>query len=239
MSNELTQEQIDFLNEGTKGTWTYNSSTDLVDVEGDFDHRKRVWYNTQKNFFGIKFGKVSGDFLCSQVNLPTLEGSPHEVGGDFKCKHLEPNKYIGHLNKIPYLTSLEGAPKKVGGSFNCEGHAITSLKGSPQKINGDFNCSDNCLTSLEGAPKEVSGNFDCNYNELTSLKGAPKNVGGTFDCSWNKLTSLECAPQKVGGYFYWRHGNRFSLEEIKKFFNSRSSLLEIKIFLEKTHKYQE
>ena len=33
----LTPEQEEFLNKCTKGSWTYDPATGLVDVDGDFD----------------------------------------------------------------------------------------------------------------------------------------------------------------------------------------------------------
>ena len=96
----LTQEQEEFLNEFTKGRWSYDPKTGLVDVAGDFDCRsKRL-----KTLSGVKFGKVSGNFDCSWNELTSLEGSPQKVGGSFDCSH----------NR---LTSLERAPQEVGGEF--------------------------------------------------------------------------------------------------------------------------
>jgi len=36
--------------------------------------------------FIIKFGKVKGDFNCSDNNLTSLEGAPKYVGWDFYCR---------------------------------------------------------------------------------------------------------------------------------------------------------
>ena len=119
----LTQEQEEFLNECTRGTWTYNSSTGLVDVVGSFDCRSELL----KTLSGVKFGKVSGDFYYEGNQLTTLKGAPQEVGGDFDCQR-------------NILTSLEGAPQEVGGYFYCSGNKLTSLEGAPEKIGGDFSC---------------------------------------------------------------------------------------------------
>ena len=54
----------------------------------------------------ITFGKVGGNFDCSDNEFKFLVGCPSEVGGDFKCKY----------NR---LTSLKGCPRKVGGIFDC------------------------------------------------------------------------------------------------------------------------
>ena len=141
-----------------------------------------------KDFKGVKFGKVSGDFDCRYNKLTSLEGAPREVRGSFRC--IDNN-----------LTSLEGAPQKVKGWFDCSDNKLTSLEGAPREVRGNFDCSNNKLTSLEGAPREVGWSFDCRNNKLTSLVGAPQKVGGSFDCRNNKLTSLEGAPQEVGTWF--------------------------------------
>ncbi len=166
----LTQEQEEFLNKCTEGSWNYNAATGLVDVEGDFD----CSLCGIPNFKDVKFGKVSGEFDCSSNKLTSLEGAPQEVGGGFDCNYT-------------YLTSLKGAPQKVGGNFFCSYNKLTSLEGAPQEVGGDFVCLENKLTSLEGAPQEVGGNFDCSRNNLTSLEGAPQEVGGGFYCGFFKL----------------------------------------------------
>ena len=199
---KLTKAQTGFLNRYVNGTWNLNSEG-FVDVDGDFDcYEKRI-----KDFMGIKFGKISGNFCCSENKLTSLEGAPQEVGKYFDC----------HRNK---LTSLVGAPQKVGGGFDCGDNQLTSLEGAPKISGDDFYCYNNKLTSLEGAPQKVGGNFSCSYNQLTSLVGAPQEVRGGFDCSNNKLTSLVGAPQKVGRKFYCKDksfGKTFELiyEKIK------------------------
>jgi hypothetical protein len=90
--------------------WTLNSKGS-VDVDG--------WVNLDNKSLTrlpLRFGEISGDFMCSRNYLITLEGSPQEVGGDFSCSHNQ-------------LTSLEGAPKEVGESFHCFSNQLTSLEG--------------------------------------------------------------------------------------------------------------
>ena len=119
----LTQEQEEFLNECTRGTWTYNSSTGLVDVVGSFDCR----YQGLRDFKGVRFGEVGGYFSCPYNQLTSLKGAPQKVEGDFVCRN----------NR---LTTLEGAPQEVGGNFNCYGNSLTSLKGAPQEVGVSFYC---------------------------------------------------------------------------------------------------
>ncbi len=159
----LVQDQQDFLTKHTKGSWSINSSTGLVDVRGDFNCAREGL----KDFLGIRFGAVSGNFYCDSNELTSLEGAPQTVGGDFSC-----------YNNA--LTSLEGAPRTVGGNFYCHNNKLTSLEGAPQTVGGGFYCSQNELTSLEGAPRTVGEEFYCDHNALTSLEGAPRTVGEKF-----------------------------------------------------------
>lgn len=109
-----------FLNKYVKGKWILNTSTGQVDVDGDVDfHLKKIEY------IPVRFGVVSGNFICYHNKLNSLDGSPHKVGGDFFC----------YGNQ---LTSLEKAPRIVDGEFYCEGIKFTSLEGAPKKIGGEF-----------------------------------------------------------------------------------------------------
>ena len=172
--------------------------------------------------FIVDFGKITGDFDCSDLGLTSLKGAPQEVGGYFDCSYNQLTSLEGAPQEVGgdfscyynYLTSLEGAPQTIGGGFSCSNNKLTSLKGAPQEIGWDFYCSDNQLTSLEGAPQIVDGNFACFRNKLTSLEGAPQEVGGNFNCHSNQLTSLKGAPREVGGYFDCRWNKLTSLEGI-------------------------
>ena len=168
---ELTPEQVQWLDDCTKGTWTLNPQTGLVDVKGDFDcHEQGL-----TDFKGVKFGEVGSSFYCSSNALTSLMGAPLKVGYYFYCNRND-------------LTSLVGAPLKVGSDFACNNNALTSLEGAPQRMGGSFYCKNNQLTSLVGAPREVGGSFACNNNALTSLEGAPREVSGSFDCDINPVS---------------------------------------------------
>ena len=184
-SGTLTQEQEDFLNRYTQGTWSVNPATGLVDVKGSF----KCLNVRLQSLVGIKFGTVTEGFRCDYNQLTDLVGAPKTVGESFWCS-----------NNL--LTSLEGAPQTVAGSFDCEHNQLISLAGAPQTVARDFNCNYNPLTSLTGAPKTVGENFYCNFNQLTSLVGAPQTVGGNFYCIFNPLTGLVGAPQTVKGAFF-------------------------------------
>ena len=187
-----------------KSMFTLNPQTNRYDYDGDLDSGiLKNFVSEDNNGFTIDFGKITGDFSCSELGLTSLKGAPTEVSGSFWCS----------WNR---LTSLEGAPQTVGGDFNCQGNQLTSLEGVPIKIGESFNCSDNKLTSLEEAPQEVGWGFNCMDNQLTSLKGAPQKVGGSFSCSDNQLTSLEGAPQEVGRDFWCSDNQLISLKGAPK-----------------------
>jgi len=74
----------------------------------------------------LKFGRVTGDFLCQYNLLTSLEGCSIEIGGSFNCSDNQ-------------LTSLEGCPTEIGGDFWCHTNQLTSLKGAPEYIEGQVN----------------------------------------------------------------------------------------------------
>ena len=211
-SQELTQEQRDWLDRWISGTWKVNPQTGLVDVRGSFECSSLLRGLT--DFKGVRFGSVSGHFNCSKNSLTSLEGAPQSVGGSFDCS-------------INELKSLEGAPQSVGGSFDCSSNKLKSLEGLPDGFSAgtDFDCSNNELKSLKGLPDvfKVNGYFDCSRNELTSLEGAPQSVGGAFYCSINELKSLEGAPQSVGGGFYCSSNKLESLKGLPDGFSADRS----------------
>jgi hypothetical protein len=116
---ELTEKQTGWLDECTNGKWTLNPQTGLVDIRGDFNFYSQLL----RNFKGVRFGVVTGDFKFAWNILTSLEGAPQEVGGDFVCA----------FNNI---ASLEGAPQKVGGNFSSRSNRLNSLKGAPQEVGG-------------------------------------------------------------------------------------------------------
>jgi len=93
--------------------------------------------------FIIKFGKVGGDFVCSECELTTLEGAPEYVGRYFGCSYNE-------------LTSLKGAPERVGGDFDCSHNDLTSLEGAPKYVGGNFVCFDNPVKFTKEDVSKVS-----------------------------------------------------------------------------------
>ena len=145
----LTEEQTEWLNKCTTGTWKLNSQTGLVDVDEGFS----CYEQGLSDFKGVRFGVVERGFRCYNNRLTSLVGAPREVKGIFRC---EDNQ----------LTSLEGAPEKVGGCFDCDNNLLTSLVGAPREVGGSFSCVDNRLTSLVGAPEKVGLGFYCRGNPV-------------------------------------------------------------------------
>ena len=157
----LTWEQSNFLDEGTRGRWEFDEQEGKVNIIGDF-FVSGTYY---KDFFGIRFGKVTGNFEFSDSELISLNGAPEVVMGNFIC---EGNR----------LTSLEGGPISVKGKYSCAQNKLASLKGCPEIIEGDFSIYNNQIKNFEGGPKEVGGFFDASDNLLNTLEGAPLRLGG-------------------------------------------------------------
>jgi len=120
-TQELTQEQKDWLDKCTKGTYSFNPKTGLVDVDESFNCSRQGL----SDFKGVRFGYVRGSFICFSNRLTSLEGAPRRVKEYFNCGNNQ-------------LTSLDGAPQSVGGSFDCSNNFLISLEGAPQKVGGEF-----------------------------------------------------------------------------------------------------
>ena len=186
LNGVITKESLLKKRESLLKELIYNPQTNRYDYDGSLNkYILSTFVSEDKDGFTINFGKITGYFACSDLDLISLKGAPTEVGGGFSCSNNQ-------------LTSLKVAPQKVRGSFICSSNQLTSLKGVPQIINGDFYCYDNQLTSLEGAPQKVGGDFWCFNNQLTSLEGAPLIVDGDFYCQENQLTSLDGIGKVIG-----------------------------------------
>ena len=122
----LTEDQIDWLNRCTKGSWSVNPTTGLVDVNYNFHCNQQ----NLKDFKGVRFGHIAIDFDCRDNQLTSLKGAPQTVGRHFYCSYND-------------LTDLKEAPQTVGGGFYCGENLLTSLEGAPQIVKGDFYCRNN------------------------------------------------------------------------------------------------
>jgi hypothetical protein len=149
-----------FLYRYTRGTWSVNRQTGLVDVEGTFDCSGKGL----KSLSGISFGHVIGNFYCYNNQLTSLSGAPQTVDGHFYCGGNQ-------------LTTLVGAPQTVDGDFSCSRNHLTTLAGSPQTVGGNFWCQQNQLTTLVGAPQTVGDDFFC--DSFTLRRGEWNPLGWT------------------------------------------------------------
>lgn len=100
----------------------------------------------------IQFGTVYGSFIADNTNIKSLQGCPHEVGGNFSVS-------------FNHLTSLVGGPIEVGGNYWCDCNLLTSLRGSAMVIGEHLDCQNNQLTDLSGGPNILGGKIFC-YNNL-------------------------------------------------------------------------
>lgn len=72
----------------------------------------------------IPFGKITGAFDCSCLNLKTLQNCPEYVVGQFVCEH-------------NLIKDLVGGPKKVGGDYDVlNNYNLRSFKGKPEYLGG-------------------------------------------------------------------------------------------------------
>ena len=149
-----------------------------IDVDGDVDfHFKRLTELPLKFGNILSQGNQTGNFLCHDNQLTSLEGSPREVGNGFYCYNNQ-------------LESLEGSPLSVGGYFSCRNNQLTSLVGSPREVGGDFNCYVNKLTSLSGISKYISGGIYCHNNQLRDVKGVKDGWRGVFSVKGNPVYEI-------------------------------------------------
>jgi hypothetical protein len=117
-----------------------------------------------KDFFGISFGEVTGDFRCGSNMLASdsLIHFPRVIGRNFTC----------YKNK---LTTLIDGPISVGGGmYDVKNNKLESLQGLAQDVKV-LSCSGNKLISLDGCPNEMD-TIDCDKNKINTFKGAPKEL---------------------------------------------------------------
>ena len=173
-----------------KPMYKLNKETGLVDVYGNFLHG---YYSSavegNKNFMGIKFGKVYGNFgTNSEKSLPekNLSGFPIEVDKDFE---LTDNGRIKSLEGFPDVKgqkiSIKGTSvkdfsplekidlldKDLDLSGNIELRNLSQIK-FPNRLK-ELNISETPLESLEGCPNEVE-KLSARLVKIKDLKGAPK-----------------------------------------------------------------
>lgn len=63
----------------------------------------------------IKFGKVTGHFVCNNCKFTSLRGVPDFVGGSFDCSYNN-------------LTTLKNGPKVIEGNYYASDNNLTSIR---------------------------------------------------------------------------------------------------------------
>lgn len=128
--NGPSMDQFFFLNKVAGDKWDFDRSTGLVNVKGDvkFGENDTKSKLVCRDFKGVQFGEVTGDFQFMNCGLESLEGSPTKVGGSFLVNN----------NSIK---SLEGGPIEVGRDYNIWYNPLVTLEGFPVKVGGNFECS--------------------------------------------------------------------------------------------------
>ena len=147
---ESFKDNSELINQLEKfGIKNYTINNDgSIDVNGGVD-----LYNRGLTKISFKFGKVTGNFTCSENKLTSLEGCPQEVGGYFSCIH----------NK---LKDLIGGPQEVGGDYYCNTNELASLEGCSGDIGGYLNCTYNKLEMLD-CSSVINGDIFCYSNGFT------------------------------------------------------------------------
>lgn len=194
----LNNDTVKFLERFVDGKYKWNDKTMSWDVDGD------VFIDNVKldGKIPIKFGVVTGDFNCENLDLKTLENCPTEVGNNFYCGS----------NK---LTTLVGGPLKAK-YYDCCYNQLKDLIGAPKEVDKLFRCSSNNLYTLKGGPVKV-GTFDCSDNNLETLSWAPKIVNIHFYCKNNRyLTLKKQANITLQGNFYY-YGTNIASDDVYNF----------------------
>lgn len=168
----------------------------------------------------IQFGIVRGDFDCSNNNLTSLKGSPHEVGAELDCSY-------------NMLTNLEYGPTIVNGNLYCNNNKLTSLEGAPKEVGKTFNCNSNLLTTLKYGPKEVGKDYFCTHNpSLQNLKGIPKEINGVLSLNKCNIISLKDLPEIIEDSLLLTHNKNLVIhyEDIKNKFIREKIVIPYSLF---------
>ena len=149
-----------------KNYYIYNytiNSDGTIDIDGDVNIAGK--HLTKIPF---KFGKVTGNFICSSNKLTSLDGCPREVDGYFSCSY----------NK---LRDLIGGPQEVGNSYHCYNNQLESLEGCAGDIGDNLNCSSNKLEMLD-CSSVINGNIYCRDNRFKEEPEFFGICGGEIIC---------------------------------------------------------
>lgn len=183
----LSQEEI--LNSVVRnGTYSIDSNG-TIDVQGNVDISFMNLSSILKEIGN--FGKVTGNFDCSENALISLEGSPSFIGGSFLCQK----------NK---LETLEHCPNNVGSNFYCFGNNLKSLQHSPKTVGLGFFAYSNYLTSIKNSTNSIGKDFDLrNNNNLEDLTSLPKEINGRILLKGTKAENIYGDIISVEELLFW------------------------------------
>lgn len=115
---------------------THKNESFIVNVEGSV-HLKKM--NLQSLPTQFQFGRIKGDFDCSQNQISSLKGGPVRVDGEYNAS-----------NNL--LASYEFMPKKVG-SLILNHNQLTYLSTFECFIEEDFYLFSNPIETITGFPQ--------------------------------------------------------------------------------------
>lgn len=174
----------------------------------------------------VKFYRVTGNFICKNIGLKSLENCPRIIGGEFDCSNNE-------------LKDLTGGPDEVGNNYRCTNNKLESIKGVAYSIGASlessiFNCSNNPLKSLvTGRTQEVVifGNMMCTDTTLSTFANTGLEIRKTLDASRNDLRHIDLfknAILKVKKEIRLqnqKNTEKFNLQEVKERTGAETILL--------------
>ncbi len=205
-----------------------------VDVDGDV---RIIGTNLDK--LPIKFGRVTGYFLCFNLGLKTLEGSPYYVGDSFDCSSnklvnlkYSPVEVVKHFDcSNNNLKSLEGLSSEIGGNLYCPFNNLKELD-SVSNIEGEINCDNDVdISTFSGYCRKIYNHYAVNKaiytNELFYYDGGPR-YGSAKDPSIPKYYDL--AKER---YFYSeidkRYYDDYEIQEfVRLYYNKFQKKVKIK-----------
>lgn len=137
------------------------------------------------NEIPVKFGRVDGNFICSNMELISLKNSPYFVrrfdASSNKLKNLEggPKTAEHYIVNYSGLTSLTGGPEFVQDEFSVEGNNLKDLVGGPKNGPKIYRVDDNKqLMTLRGISIKDKIEFlylnGCNLTTIFLKKDTPK-----------------------------------------------------------------
>ena len=167
--------------------WEYFTTNGRISIDDagkvNIDDSVRCRRNMVMPLFLFEFGRVHGDFNCSNMGLTSLKGCPSSVGRDFYCKNNP-------------LQDFQGGPSTVGGSFDFRSVSVKLLQGFPSYIGIRVYCDYNPdlpLLRLLAAKHGVNLNNPGKYpfvekiqEVLNQFEGQGKR--GAMACSMALLT---------------------------------------------------